>query len=67
MESREKDQEGVEVIQEGDNDRLDQNGNDRYDEKLYDPGYSLRVELIELKIDGMWNVRDVRINGDSEV
>lgn len=43
------------------------NGNDRYDEKLYDPRYSLKVELIELKIDGMWNVREGRVKDDSEV
>ena len=27
----------------------------------------MKVELIELKIDGMWNVREGRVKDDSEV
>lgn len=46
---------------------MDWSGNDRYDEKLYDPRYILKVELIDLKIDGMGNVKKSIVQDDSEI
>lgn len=39
---------------------MNEHGNDRGGEKLFDPRYILKVELIELEMDGMRNVREGR-------